>query len=363
MSRRPSPPAEARLSPAAGRAVALDGSLTVTDLDSGGNLTGATISIGTGFVTGDVLNFTAQNGISATFNATTGVLTLSGTASVANYQTALDLDRVLHHGDGIGISYHFLGLPKISASSSTSATSTVAVQAGPVVAAGASATFTGGGAAVTLDGALTVNDASSTTLASATISIGAGFPRWRHTEFLQPERDHGQLQRGDRCPDVERYGKTLANYQTALDSITFSFSPGTGDPTHGGSDTSRTIGLDGQRRGDRFRCRDEHVEHRACRAGGDGGWKRDLHGWGIGGDIGWLANAERCGQRRGISLARRYPSATGFVTGDVLNFTAQNGISGVYNATTGVFDADRHGERRELSGGAGPSITFSEILG
>ena len=36
----------------------------------------------------DVLGFTNQNGISGSFDAPSGVLTLTGTASVANYQTA-----------------------------------------------------------------------------------------------------------------------------------------------------------------------------------------------------------------------------------------------------------------------------------
>src|SRR5262249_12886366 len=53
-------------------------------------LTGATVSIIAGFNgSQDVLRFTNQNGISGSYSATTGVLTLSGAASVANYQTAL----------------------------------------------------------------------------------------------------------------------------------------------------------------------------------------------------------------------------------------------------------------------------------
>ena len=34
---------------------------------------------------------------------------------------------------------------------------------------------------------------------------------------------------------------TLAQWQTALESVTYSFSPCIGDPTDGGGDTSRTI--------------------------------------------------------------------------------------------------------------------------
>lgn len=61
--------------------------LTLTDEDSV-NMTGATVTV-TDFVAGDVLGFTNQNGISGSFNAGTGVLTLTGTATVANYQAAL----------------------------------------------------------------------------------------------------------------------------------------------------------------------------------------------------------------------------------------------------------------------------------
>ncbi len=71
-----------------GSAVAIDATLTVTDSDST-TMSGATAVISGGFVTGDRLNFTSQNGISATWNAGTQTLTLTGTASVANYQAAL----------------------------------------------------------------------------------------------------------------------------------------------------------------------------------------------------------------------------------------------------------------------------------
>ena len=73
-----------------GPAVTLDGTLAVTDADSGGNLTGATVTISTGFLSGDTLNFTNQNGITGHYDTTTGILTLTGTASIANYQAALD---------------------------------------------------------------------------------------------------------------------------------------------------------------------------------------------------------------------------------------------------------------------------------
>ncbi len=70
-------------------ATAIDPGLT-TSHPSSANYTGATVAITSGFASGqDVLGFVNQNGISGSFIAATGVLTLTGTSSVANYQAAL----------------------------------------------------------------------------------------------------------------------------------------------------------------------------------------------------------------------------------------------------------------------------------
>ena len=67
-------------------AVAVDSGLTVTSNDA--DLTGATVAISIGTLqAGDMLDFTNQNGITASYSDC--VLTLSGTATVAQYQAAL----------------------------------------------------------------------------------------------------------------------------------------------------------------------------------------------------------------------------------------------------------------------------------
>ena len=67
----------------------LDAGIVVTDVDSA-NLSAGTVTMTTNYVNGqDVLAFTNQNGITGTWTAATGVLALSGTATVAQYQTAL----------------------------------------------------------------------------------------------------------------------------------------------------------------------------------------------------------------------------------------------------------------------------------
>ncbi|HKG60174.1 MAG TPA: Ig-like domain-containing protein [Pyrinomonadaceae bacterium] len=70
-------------------ATVIDPGVTVTDVDST-DLTGATVAITANFASGqDVLAFTNQLGITGNYNSGTGVLTLTGTTTVANYQTAL----------------------------------------------------------------------------------------------------------------------------------------------------------------------------------------------------------------------------------------------------------------------------------
>jgi hypothetical protein len=70
-------------------ATAIATDITVTDADSA-NMASGTVSITANFSSSqDVLGFTNQNGITGSYNSGTGVLTLSGSATKANYQTAL----------------------------------------------------------------------------------------------------------------------------------------------------------------------------------------------------------------------------------------------------------------------------------
>ena len=67
----------------------ISASLSVFDNDDT-DLTGASIAITDGFDAGnDQLLFTDQNGISGSYDSATGILSLSGTASLANYEAAL----------------------------------------------------------------------------------------------------------------------------------------------------------------------------------------------------------------------------------------------------------------------------------
>ena len=70
-------------------ATAVDPGLTLSDVDSG-NLSEAQVWIGSNYVDGqDVLGFSDQNGITGSWDAATGSLSLSGSATVAQYEAAL----------------------------------------------------------------------------------------------------------------------------------------------------------------------------------------------------------------------------------------------------------------------------------
>ena len=68
----------------AGASILVDRGISVT----GATVSGGTVTIGS-VKTGDVLSVTNQGGITGSYNSATGVLTLSGTATAANYQAIL----------------------------------------------------------------------------------------------------------------------------------------------------------------------------------------------------------------------------------------------------------------------------------
>jgi hypothetical protein len=70
-------------------AMVANSGIQITDIDSA-NLKGATVKISAASLTaGDMLSFTSANGITGSYNQTSGTLTLTGTATLAQYQTAL----------------------------------------------------------------------------------------------------------------------------------------------------------------------------------------------------------------------------------------------------------------------------------
>src|SRR5207253_11156920 len=83
-------------------ATVITSTLTVSDVDSA-NLTGATVTLSSGYHSAeDVLSFTDTATITGSWDSTTGVLTLSGTDTLAHYQAALRSVKYSNTSDKTG---------------------------------------------------------------------------------------------------------------------------------------------------------------------------------------------------------------------------------------------------------------------
>jgi hypothetical protein len=167
--------------------VAVDAGITVADVDNG-TLASATVSITGNFHAGeDVLAFTndgaTMGDITASYNASTGVLTLSsasGTVTLAQWQAALRSVAYTDTAVTPDMATRTVSFTvNDGAADSTVATRTVTVAATdqtPIVTTtGGSTNYVGGASAVTIDSGITVSDRDDTTQSSATVSITTGF--------------------------------------------------------------------------------------------------------------------------------------------------------------------------------------------
>ena len=169
-----------------GTPVVLDSSVMVVDVDST-QATGTTVKIGVGYTPGvDTLGYTGP--LSSSFDSATGTLTLSGTASVADYQAAL---RSVTFASTATIGVKTVSIAVITDGTrelGTPGAVLVTVAALPtsaglpsVVLASPAKLYTGNGTPVVLDSSVTVVDVDSTQATGATVKIGVG---------LHPGRGH-----------------------------------------------------------------------------------------------------------------------------------------------------------------------------
>jgi hypothetical protein len=202
-------------------ATLLNAGIIVDDPDSD-DLVGATISIG-GFVAGqDVLNFVNQNGINGTFDAGTGTLTLSGTASEANYQTALRSITYENTSNNPNTSPRTIQFSVNDGSSNGTGQSTIQITATndlPTVnVTNSPLIFSENGPAVRIDPSLSLTDEDSPNLSGATITV-LGFVAGNDTIGFTNQGNISGIVTGNVL--TLSGSATIADYQTALQSITF----------------------------------------------------------------------------------------------------------------------------------------------
>jgi hypothetical protein len=211
-------------------AVQPDPAVSVTDPDSP-QLQGATISISGNFTAadGDTLNFSSQNGITGNYNSGTGVLTLSGNASVANYQTALRSVTFSNTSTNPSTASRTVSFQATDDQAATSnvATRDVAVaatdNAPTVTASGGDTPYTAGTPSTAVDGAVTVSDPDSANMASARVRISAGFGAGDSLNFTNQNGITGSYDAATGALTLSG-SATKAAYQTALRSVAYSSS-------------------------------------------------------------------------------------------------------------------------------------------
>ena len=323
-------------------ATTLDSGLTIADIDNS-ELVSATVTIASGHITSDTLAFTNQNNITSSYNASTGVLSLTGVDSVAHYQTALDsitYSLSPSNGDptngGGDTSRTIDWTVDDGVANSAVATSTLTVvHEPPTATAGATATFDGGQSSpTTLDAGLTVSDPDSGgLLKGAKVTISGGITG----DTLTFTNQNGITAVYNPSTKVLSLtgSASVTNYQTALESVTYSFSPANGDPTNGGADTSRTIDWtvdDGVVNSTAVTSTLDVVHEPPTVAAGatvtfDGGQSSASTL-----DAGLSVSDPDSG---GLLKSAKVTIASG-ISGDTLTFTNQNGINGSYNLSTKV---------------------------
>ncbi|QIG96696.1 cadherin repeat domain-containing protein [Bradyrhizobium sp. 6(2017)] len=206
-------------------ATAFDPAITVTDVDNT-TLTGATVQITGNYANGqDVLAFTTQNGITGSFNAGTGLLTLTGTATVAQYQAALASVTYQNTSDNpSGLARTVTIITNDGSANSAPVTDTInvtPVNDPPVTTAGGTLNYTENQAASVIDASVNVSDVDSASMSSATVAITGGFAAGQDVlGFVNQNGISGSYNSATGVLTLTG-SSSVANYKAALDSITY----------------------------------------------------------------------------------------------------------------------------------------------
>ena len=209
-----------------GAALALDTGLLVGDVDNS-NLAGATVTIAANFASGqDVLAFSNQNGISGSWNVGTGVLTLTGSATVTDYQSALRSITYVNTSDDPGTAMRTVAFVVNDGSTNSAAArrdiSVTAVNDAPLLGtSGSILAYAENDAATAVDSGLTLADADNASIASAAVSISVNYVSGQ--DLLLFANQLGITGSWNATTGVLTLSgaSSVASYQTALRSVSY----------------------------------------------------------------------------------------------------------------------------------------------
>ncbi|MFW0152632.1 hypothetical protein ACNUDN_22850 [Mycobacterium sp. smrl_JER01] len=206
-------------------------SASIADADSD-NLSAATVTIATLGQAGDVLGYVAPAGnpITATWNAGTRTLTLTGVATKAQYEAALEAVTFSATGGALlvrGIVITVTDETNVDSVLPGAATANVRYSLPPSVVTVGTPTHTIGTAPVTLLSSATITDADSDYFSSARVTIETLGQSGDVLGYVQPAGNPitATWDAGSRTLILSGVG-TKAQYEEALKAVTFSATGG-----------------------------------------------------------------------------------------------------------------------------------------
>ncbi|EJZ06955.1 hypothetical protein MVAC_20043, partial [Mycolicibacterium vaccae ATCC 25954] len=212
-----------------GSPVKVVSSATITDLDSD-SLSGATIAIATAFKSGDVLAYSAVAGspITGSWDAATRTLTLSGVASIAEYEAAIKAVTFSTTEGGVtrGLAVHVTDDVQVRSVVAGLATVSV-VGLPPSVAVLGAPIFRLGGSPVKVVSSATITDLDSDSLSGATITIGTAYQNGDVLSYVAANGVSitGTWDAAARTLSLTGVA-TKAQYEEAIKSVTFTTDQG-----------------------------------------------------------------------------------------------------------------------------------------
>jgi hypothetical protein len=202
----------------------IDDGLSVADADDD-NVEGAKVRIASGFDLGDELVFADQPGITGAYDSVTGVLTLSGTASVVDYTTALRSIAFRTTAESPSVSKTVEYVVNDGDADSEAASRSIDVvepNVAPVVTtSGGSTSYGSTDPAVAVDSAITVTDANDTNLETARVRITDYVNGSDQLVFTEQPGISGGFDSDNGILNLSGTA-SVADYETVLRSVQFS---------------------------------------------------------------------------------------------------------------------------------------------
>lgn len=207
---------------------AITGTINIVDVDNA-NITGATVQITNNYVNGeDVLSFVSAFGLTGTFDAPTGTMTITGTTTVANYRTAIRSVRYQNtngnNPSGLQRTVTFTVTDGVDNSNTQSRNINVVPSNDvPVLAAieGATLAYSEGDPATIITSTTTVSDVDNTNIASASIRITGNYQNGQDLlEFTSAFGITATFTAANGTLALAG-SASLADYQSALQQVTY----------------------------------------------------------------------------------------------------------------------------------------------